>query len=151
MDQLFNQLILLLKVIIFSVVVLLVYLRFPGSFQNIGDISWHLPESKAKIPKIAPEDSSYFVLADGLGKKSVEKHCLSCHSARLIVQNRMSGERWQETIRWMQQTQGLWDLGKDERIVVDYLAAHYAPEKWSRRRQLNTDKIQWYILNEITQ
>lgn len=45
----------------------------------------------------------------------------------------------------MQQTQGLWDLGEAEPIILDYLAKHYAPEARASRRQPLTD-IEWYSL-----
>jgi len=49
-------------------------------------------------------------------------------------------------IRWMQETQGLWQLGKNEPIILDYLAKHYAPEEVVRRPGLDVAAIEWYIL-----
>jgi hypothetical protein len=46
----------------------------------------------------------------------------------------------------MQETQGLWDLGDQEKTILDYLAANYAPEESSRRANLDMDAIEWYIL-----
>ncbi len=82
--------------------------------------------------------------ADGEGLMAVVTNCTACHSAKLVTQNRMTREGWEQTIRWMQQTQNLWDLGANEAIILDYLAAHYAPEKKGRRQNL-TD-IEWYEL-----
>jgi hypothetical protein len=48
----------------------------------------------------------------------------------------------------MQRTQGLWDLGDDESIVLDYLATHYAPEERGRRANLEISAIEWYELEE---
>ena len=46
----------------------------------------------------------------------------------------------------MQESQGLWDLGENEPIILDYLAEYYAPEERASRRQpLGT--IEWYELN----
>ena len=45
--------------------------------------------------------------ADGL--MTVVNNCTNCHSAKLVTQNRMNEERWIATIRWMQETQNLWD------------------------------------------
>ena len=47
-------------------------------------------------------------------------------------------------IRWMQASQGLWDLGPNEEIIVSYLAKNYAPEKKGRRA--NLQDIEWYKL-----
>lgn len=72
--------------------------------------------------------------------------CTACHSAKLVTQNRASREGWEQMIRWMQKTQGLWDLGTNEPIILDYLAAHYAPEEIGRRANLDMEAIEWFIL-----
>ena len=76
----------------------------------------------------------------------VQNNCGGCHSLDLVKNKRASREGWLSTIRWMQQTQGLWDLGSNEKPMLDYLARNYAPEDMGRRKQL-TD-IQWYKLEE---
>jgi hypothetical protein len=73
--------------------------------------------------------------------------CTSCHSAKLITQNRATREGWKNMIVWMQETQGLPDLGHTEPIIIDYLAQHYAPQEVGRRRNLDIAAIEWYILN----
>ncbi len=74
----------------------------------------------------------------------VRATCTACHSAKLITQNRATREGWKDIIHWMQETQGLWDLGKQEGVILDYLAAYYAPEEIGRRA--NLEAIEWYIL-----
>ncbi len=81
---------------------------------------------------------------DGDGLMTVVNNCTNCHSAKLVTQNRMSKERWLATIRWMQETQNLWDLGNNEEIIVSYLAEHYAPIEKGRRQNLTA--IEWYVL-----
>jgi len=76
----------------------------------------------------------------------VKNACTSCHSAKLITQNRASREGWKQMIRWMQATQGLPDLGKSERKILDYLAKNYAPEESGRRKNLDYAEIEWYTL-----
>lgn len=82
--------------------------------------------------------------ADGEGLMTVVANCTACHSAKLVTQNRMTREGWEQTIRWMQKTQNLWDLGPNEAVILDYLATHYAPEKKGRRQ--NLADIEWYEL-----
>jgi hypothetical protein len=78
------------------------------------------------------------------GLMLVVNNCTNCHSAKLVIQNRMSKERWLATIRWMQETQNLWDLGDNEAAIVNYLATNYAPSKKGRRQNLTN--IEWYEL-----
>ncbi|WP_236262847.1 monoheme cytochrome C [Aggregatimonas sangjinii] len=85
-------------------------------------------------------------LAAGDGLMLVVNNCTSCHSAKLVTQNRMSAERWTATIRWMQETQNLWDLGKNEEPIVNYLATYYAPIGKGRRQKLTN--IEWYELKQ---
>lgn len=86
------------------------------------------------------------ILVNGQGLAVVKTHCTSCHSAKLIVQNRATREGWLNMIRWMQQTQNLWDLGESEEIILNYLSTHYAPEEKGRRENLKD--IEWYELKE---
>lgn len=81
---------------------------------------------------------------EGEGLMLVVNNCTNCHSAKLVTQNRMSKERWLATIRWMQETQNLWDLGGNEETIVDYLATYYAPTEKGRRQ--NLADIEWYDL-----
>lgn len=83
---------------------------------------------------------------EGEGLMTVVNNCTNCHSAKLVTQNRMSREGWEATIRWMQETQNLWDLGNNEPIILDYLANYYAPQKKGRRQNLSD--IEWYVLEE---
>ncbi|AUP77435.1 monoheme cytochrome C [Flavivirga eckloniae] len=78
------------------------------------------------------------------GLQIVIASCTPCHSAKLVTQNRANKEGWVSIIRWMQETQNLWDLGKNEAIIVDYLAKNYASEETGRRT--NLENIEWYDL-----
>lgn len=83
------------------------------------------------------------LLADE-GYKVVRQVCTSCHSSKQVIENRATREGWLTTIRWMQKTQKLWDLGKNEELILNYLAKNYAPENKGRRQQLTG--IEWYVL-----
>lgn len=83
-------------------------------------------------------------LVDAEGLMTVVNNCTNCHSAKLVTQNRMNKERWISTIRWMQSTQNLWDLGPNEDVIVNYLVTNYPPTQKGRREILKD--IQWYTL-----
>ena len=100
------------------------------------------------------EDSSKIV--DGIhvetgfiqdvGMTEVINNCTNCHSAKLVTQNRMSREAWLATIKWMQETQNLWDLGENQSVILDYLAKNYAPQTKGRRQNLMIEN--WYELQQ---
>lgn len=77
----------------------------------------------------------------------VRANCTACHSGKLVAQNRATREGWQQMIRWMQETQGLWDLGVNEPKILDYLAKHYAPQEVGRRQNIDIAAVEWYILD----
>ncbi|WP_235297053.1 hypothetical protein [Portibacter marinus] len=74
--------------------------------------------------------------------------CTPCHSADLITQNRATREGWEGMIRWMQETQGLGDLGQGEPVILDYLAQYYSPEETGRRKNLVIAEEDWYQLED---
>lgn len=79
------------------------------------------------------------------GFELVKLNCTRCHSSAIILQSRFTREDWKSKIVWMQQTQGLWDLGANEPLILDYLEKHYAPEA-PRGRRAPLKDIEWYEL-----
>ncbi len=64
-------------------------------------------------------------LQTGKGRDLVLDTCTLCHSESLLLNNRMTREHWDETITWMQEKQGLWQLDpKDRTTILDYLAKY---------------------------
>lgn len=74
----------------------------------------------------------------------IQKHCLSCHSSAIILQNKGDKERWKNIIVWMQEKQNLWDLGDDEPGILEYLSSHYKAEFTGRRQGIDISSIEWY-------
>lgn len=107
-------------------------------------------------PKI--ENQSLPVVLNGLDKTTglvinpgfelIRSQCTGCHSAKLVTQNRLNRSGWESAIRWMQQTQGLWDLGDYESKILDYLEINYGPEPSGRRKNLELDDRDWYPIQE---
>jgi len=80
------------------------------------------------------------------GFAAVKKQCSLCHSAQLITQNKASHQGWQDTLRWMQEKQGMQSLSQQtETLILNYLAKNYAPEQTGRRKPLVVEK--WKKLN----
>ena len=105
---------------------------------------------KLLLPLIIIFNSSLSIASDndpatGLikrpGMELVRTHCTACHSARLIIQNKAERLGWLSTIRWMQESQGLWSLGQVEATILDYLSANYGPQTVGRRKRLSSDLL----------
>jgi hypothetical protein len=89
--------------------------------------------------------ASGLIFAEGF--EIVRGTCTACHSAKLVTQNRATRAGWTEMIRWMQASQGLWDLGANEPIILNYLAKNYAPEDVGRRANIDVEAVEWYVLD----
>ena len=77
----------------------------------------------------AKEKRNYQGLPPGEGVDLVLENCTACHSTEIIRENHMSLEAWDKTITWMQEKQELWELGKDRKIILDYLSKAQGVEK----------------------
>ncbi|MFK7906963.1 MAG: hypothetical protein AB8B69_17650 [Chitinophagales bacterium] len=115
-------------------------------FFGTSDTSLVVIEQEENLEKIENGVHLRTGFIEAPGMQETIANCTSCHSAQLVIQNRMNAESWKATIDWMQETQNLWDLGKQEEIILNYLAKHYAPENTGRRKLL-TD-IEWYELEK---
>jgi hypothetical protein len=145
-----------LKLIVFIIACTLIYIPFgkyiPDWFESNPE---YQPTNSTIVSSEMEEDfdkvENGIHLQTGLiyapGFDQVRAQCTVCHSAKLVTQNRATKEGWAQMIEWMQQTQGLRDLGPDEDRILDYLAANYAPEEKGRRENLNIKEVEWYILN----
>ncbi len=133
---------------------LLLYLMLGDSLRSWWEPPLVMPTAQGSPVAVAAEKDQIengIHVATGLvyaeGFELVRATCTACHSAKLVTQNRASRQGWRDMIRWMQATQGLWDLGPSEGPILDYLAKHYAPEEVGRRPQLDLTEVEWYILD----
>jgi len=95
------------------------------------------PTAPEPLTPTAPVVDEASGLIKAKGWELVAANCIACHSSKLITQNRGDRARWQDTIRWMQKTQGLWPLAPDvEDTILTYLSTHYAPDAIARRKPL---------------
>ena len=68
------------------------------------------------------------------GWQQVRAHCGGCHSHALVTQQRADRQTWLSMIRWMQETQNLWQFQPEiEEQILSYLAANYPPQPNRRR------------------
>lgn len=151
MLKLIDTFIILCGWIIVAVICIVTYMLTPDTFSGFTSLKW--PQQPSTISQEIPwqentskayADENLLIEAEGLS--IVKRHCTGCHSERLITQNRMNRERWASNIIWMQETQGLWDLGADLNPVLGYLSTHYAPISSGRRPNLTIQETEWYRL-----
>ena len=77
----------------------------------------------------------------------VKNTCTSCHSSNQILRSKLSRQTWIDKIRWMQATQKLWDLGANEKTILDYLEKYYGPDSTHITfRKPPLKNIVWYRL-----
>ena len=68
------------------------------------------------------------ILPLGVGRELVLSTCSACHSIRLVAQQRLSRETWDETLDWMISEQGMPRLGtRDRQLILRYLSTHLNP------------------------
>lgn len=76
-------------------------------------------------------------LPPGPGQEETYYACVACHSIRLVTQQGLSREAWEETLVWMVEEQEMDPLEPDEReLILNYLADHITPE-WHKQRLEN--------------
>lgn len=115
--------------------------QFPNSSTPKTEIAVDKAEEAAVQEEEIDATSGFIAKGD---YKLVIANCTPCHSSKLVIQNRASREGWLEMIRWMQETQKLWDLQDNEDKILDYLATYYAPEEEGRRKPLEVEE--WYTI-----
>lgn len=103
-------------------------------------------ESVSIVADTVKKDPETGLVADG-NLTMVKAQCTSCHSSKLIIQNRFTRDGWKQKIRWMQAKHNLWDLGETEKQVLDYLEKNYSPSIGMARRAPLKD-IKWYKLDQ---
>ncbi len=80
------------------------------------------------LPAAAQDD--YEALPEGDNKDLVYGVCSGCHSIKLVMQQGMSRKKWDSTLEWMYEQQGMPRLDEEtESQVLDYLAEHFGVEK----------------------
>ena len=152
LDQLVRHLNRLVAAALAIVAVALVHILAPDSTERWWGPEPELLVDAAAVGETVPDSlvvdgihvASGLVVDDGFIQ--VKATCLACHSAKLVTANRATRDGWKKMIRWMQETQNLWDLGTNEDIILDYLAKHYAPDDAGRRPNLPPPA--WYVLED---
>lgn len=70
------------------------------------------------------------------GRDEVEAYCSACHSLKLVVQQGLSRQDWDELMVWMVEEQEMEEIeAEDRQLVLDYLAKFVSIEAAQKRRK----------------
>jgi mono/diheme cytochrome c family protein len=84
-------------------------------------------------PAFAPKDEQVEDLPAGPGREEAFGLCTACHGYRLVSNQGMTRDRWDETMTWMTERHGMPDVhGADRDLILDYLATHHPPKAPTR-------------------
>ena len=75
-----------------------------------------------------PEDFGVMVAAPGASETF--DACTPCHSERIVVQQGLAREQWDELLDWMVDEHEMEPVDGDLRtVILDYLGEHYGPDR----------------------
>lgn len=141
-------------IVIFSVLGGIIYISFQKSIHKVLEPSPEAVESRSHSSGGSTLDPNR--VEKGIHVETgmvydenfeiVRRSCTSCHSSKLVTQNRATREGWKQMIDWMQETQGLQDLGQYEVKILDYLEKNYSPTDVGRRQNIKIEDEDWYVL-----
>lgn len=84
---------------------------------------------EAQQPAFSPRDESVEELPPGPGREETFYMCVACHAYRLVSNQGMTRDKWDETLTWMTERHKMTDLqGADRDLILDYLAQHHPPK-----------------------
>lgn len=67
------------------------------------------------------------------GAEETYYSCAACHSIRLVTQQGLSRQSWEETLDWMVEEQEMEPIDEpDRQIIVDYLTKYYGIDRLAR-------------------
>ena len=82
------------------------------------------PRFDASLPMLG---TKFGTLPSGAGRAETEAACYACHSADLLLQQRLTEKQWtaavEKMIRW-----GAVVSEKDKAPIIAYLAKHFGPD-----------------------
>ncbi len=78
----------------------------------------------------APREERIEELPAGPGRDEAFGMCSACHAYRLVANQGMTREKWDETLVWMTERHNLPAIeGADRELLLNYLAFAHPPKK----------------------
>ena len=77
-----------------------------------------------------PDSHNFGVLVAGDGAAETHAYCIACHSERLVAQQGLTWQGWEEVIDLMVEEHGMTPIeGPNLDRVLGYLSTHYGPDR----------------------
>ena len=113
---------------------LLAYLAtLGGQKPSIGGSGSQAKAEGGKQATAEPTLADELDLPQGEGREEVAALCAACHSLKIVKQQGLDADRWDELMTWMTEKQGMPELDPEDRTkIVSYLAEHFGPQSRSR-------------------
>jgi hypothetical protein len=92
------------------------------------DVTSHNTEAAITNHNLAEEEErpEYGVLVVAKGVDTTFYTCAACHSERIVAQQGLTRDGWEELLVWMVDEQGMWEIEEpDLSEILDYLATNY--------------------------
>jgi len=82
------------------------------------------------MPAAASEPEDFGVMVAAPGASETFDACTPCHSERIVAQQGLTREQWDELLDWMVEEQEMEPIEAGARaVILDYLAGHYGPDR----------------------
>ncbi|MEM1343677.1 MAG: aldehyde dehydrogenase [Pseudomonadota bacterium] len=92
-----------------------------------------LPSTATEDAEFDPsiyEADEFGVLKIAAGVETTYYTCAGCHSERIVAQQGLTWDGWDELLDWMIEEQGMGELDpRDRTEILDYLAEHYNEDR----------------------
>ena len=77
-----------------------------------------------------PVEANYGILVPAEGADAAHAYCTVCHSERIVAQQGLTRNGWQEVLEFMTDEYGMPPIGApDFDRVINYLSTHYGPDR----------------------
>jgi mono/diheme cytochrome c family protein len=88
----------------------------------------------APLPQTAKVED-FDGLPPGEGREETHAICAACHSLRIVQQQGLDTDCWDDLMTWMTEKQGMPALpAADRKRIVGYLAKNFGPDRGGRAR-----------------
>lgn len=89
--------------------------------------------AQGQVPAFTPKDERIEDLPEGPGRDETFGMCTACHGYKLVSNQGMTRDQWDETLTWMTERHGMPNIqGTDRDLILDYLATHHPPKAPAR-------------------